>query len=274
MDCQEFSELISEAVDERLQNDAKRQFDHHAAVCLPCRNEYELDRLTKSVVRRNLARKEAPGELYYSVLAAIRQTHSWPRRALNTLFGEAFLNPAIALVALLIVVVGAVSLLRRDNAIPMSNDKNIIMQSLHHYGAAMTGGFKLSMVSHDPADVKDYLAKDTPFEVAVAPITGCDWCGGELSDFNGVKLAHVVYKIGGEGLLYVYQVNMDEAMHGKKLGLPENAKAMLARTGWYFEQTPNKCNIILWKRKNTLCVAVSMIEKEKMLTLLGEKAPS
>ena len=273
VDCREFLELISEAVDDRLRSDLKLQFTHHASACLPCRTEYEMDQITKSVVRTSVRRKEVPHDVYYAVLAEVRKNQKTHRGWLETIFGEAFLNPAIALVAFVMVVVGAVSLLQRENAIPISPDKNIIAQSLSNYSATMAGSFKPAMVSHDPGDVKDYLANETPFEVDVASLSGCDWCGGVLSSFNGVKLAHVVYKIGGEGLLYVYQVDLNEALRGDKIALPENAKVTLAKTGWYFERTHDKCNVVLWTHKNTLCAAVSMIEKEKMIALLSEKAP-
>lgn len=273
MDCREFLELISEAVDDRLRSDVKYQFARHASICPPCRNEFEVDRITKSVVQKKVQRLDVPGEVYYSVLTAVRKHQSSHRSWLSVIFGGAFLNPAVALVALVTVAVGAVSVLQRNNAVPISNDKNIIAQSLNNYGAAMTGVLKPALISHDPGDLKSYLEKETPFEVSVAAISGCDWCGGVLSDFNGVKLAHVVYKIGGEGLLYVYQVDMNEAMHGNKISLPENAKAALTKTGWYFEQTHDKCNVVLWRHKNTLCAAVSMIEKDKIIALLSDKDP-
>jgi len=137
----------------------------------------------------------------------------------------------------------------------------------------MTGALKPTLVSHDPGDIKDYLANGTTFEVSVAALNDCDWCGGILSEIDGVRLVHVVYKIGGEGLLYVYQVDMKEALRGDKVGLPENAIASLEKTGWYFEQTPDLCNVVLWKHNNTLCAAVSKIGRDKMIALLSEKDP-
>jgi hypothetical protein len=273
VDCREFQELISEAVDKRLRTDIVHYFTAHAGVCPSCRSEFEIEQITKSVLYARVKRHSVPNELYTSLLPAVRGLRPSSRNWLEVLFGDAFLNPAVALVALALVAVGAVSLLQKNNALPISSNKNIIEQSLNNYSAAMTGALKPALVSHDPGDIKDYLAKDTPFEVSVATLDGCDWCGGVLSEIDGVRLVHVVYKIGGEGLLYVYQVDMSEAMRGNKIGLPENAKAALAKTGWYFEQTPDLCNIVLWRHKNTLCAAVSRIEKNKMVALLSDKDP-
>ncbi len=273
VDCREFQELISEAVDKRLNTTIAHHFTAHAGVCPSCRNEFEMERLTKSILHEKIQRQSVPSIVSDSVLAAMKPLHPSSRNWLTAIFGEAFLNPAVAMVALLLVAVGAVSLLQKNNAIPISGSKNIITQSLNNYSAAMTGALKPTLVSHDAGDVKDYLAKDTPFEVSVATLDDCDWCGGVLSEIDGVRLVHVVYQIGGEGLLYVYQVDMNEAMRGNKIGLPENAKASLAKTGWYFEQTPDLCNVVLWRHKNTLCAAVSKIDKHKMIALLSEKDP-
>ncbi|HTY12030.1 MAG TPA: hypothetical protein VMF88_13295 [Bacteroidota bacterium] len=273
VDCREFHELISEAVDKRLHAAAADSFAAHAGACRSCRNEFEMERLTKSIVHEKVRRQTVPGAVFDSVLAEVDRLRPVSRNRPGSFWGEAFLNPAVALVALLLVAVGAVSLLQKDNAIPISSNKNIISQSVNNYSAAMTGTLKPSLVSHDPDDIKDYLAKGTAFDVSVAYLDGCDWCGGILSDVDGVRLVHVVYKIGGEGLLYVYQVDMNEAMKGNKVGLPENAKASLTKTGWYFEQTPDRCNVVLWRHKNTLCAAVSKIDRSKMIALLGEKDP-
>ena len=273
VDCREFQELISEAVDKRLNTTIAHHFTAHAGVCPSCRNEFEMEQLTKSILHVKMQRQSVPSIVSDSMLAAVKPLRPSSRNWLTIMFGEAFLNPAVALVALLLVAVGAVSLLQKDNAIPISGSKNIITQSLNNYSAAMTGALKPTLVSHDAGDVKDYLAKDTPFEVSVATLDDCDWCGGVLSEIDGVRLVHVVYQIGGEGLLYVYQVDMNEAMRGNKIGLPENAKASLAKTGWYFEQTPDLCNVVLWRHKNTLCAAVSKIDRDKMIALLSEKDP-
>ena len=271
MECKEFQELISEAVDDRLRTGNKEGFSNHAKVCPSCRTEFEMEQLTKNVVRAKLQFEATPPEVYRSVLSALRESPSPSGSWLRSLFGSSVLNPAVALVALLVVIVGAVSLLQKNNAVPISTEKNIIAQSISNYSAAMTGVLKPALVSHDPGDVRDFLSKDAPFDVSVATLDDCDWCGGVLSEINGVRLAHVVYKIGGEGLLYVYQVDANEALRGNKIALPENAKSVLARTGWYFEQTPEHCNVVLWRYKNTLCVAVSKMERAKMVALLAEK---
>ena len=273
MDCREFHELISEAVDKRLHRDIISQFTAHAGDCPSCRSEFEMEQITKSVVHAKVQRQSAPSDVYASLFSEVEKLRPSSKSWMTAIFGEAFLNPAVALVALLLVAVGAISLLQKNNAIPISSEKNIITQSLNNYSAAMTGTLKPTMVSHDPGNIKDFLSKDTPFEVSVAALSDCDWCGGILSDINGIRLVHVVYKIGGEGLLYVYQVDMNEAMRGNKIGLPENAKASLTKTGWYFEQTPDRCNVVLWRHKNTLCAAVSKIERDKMIALLSDKDP-
>ena len=271
MDCREFQELITEAVDRRLNTPITNHFNAHAQACPLCRNDFERERITKAVLHSKVQHQAIPSSVSTSLLAVVENLRPSARSWRTMIFGEANLNPAVALVAILFVVVGVASLLQTNNAVPLANNRNIITQSLNNYSAAMTGTLKPTLISHDPDAVKNFLAKDTPFEVSVAALSDCDWCGGVLSEIDGVRLVHVVYKIGGEGLLYVYQVDMSEALRGNKIGLPEKAKASLAKTGWYFEQTPDLCNVVLWRHKNTLCAAVSKIGKDKMIALLSEK---
>ena len=117
MDCREFHELISEAVDKRLHTTIAHQFNDHAGVCPFCRNEFEMEQLTELV----LAHKSAAANVRRCVRlcaggggASASPSTNW----LTPIFGEAFLNPAVALVALLLVAVGAISLLQKNNAIP------------------------------------------------------------------------------------------------------------------------------------------------------------
>jgi Putative zinc-finger len=265
--CNEFQEYISDGVDNRLPEDRQVGFSKHKEACHRCENEFESDRIAKAVVRQRLPRVTAPTDLHSAIMHSLNARNLNPRW-FSFLFGGAFLNPAIALVIFVMVAFGAVRLMKQQNAIPLPNDRNIIQESVQNYSAVMAGVMKPSIISHAADDVNDFLSKDVPFAVNVVDMGECEWCGGVLSNFKGVKVAHVLYKIGDEGMLYVCQIDLNEAMHGTRIGLPENVKAALNKTGLYFEQTPSRHSIMLWKYKNTLCSAVSKMDEDHMLALL------
>jgi hypothetical protein len=104
----------------------------------------------------------------------------------------------------------------------------------------------------------------------VKNIESCDWYGASSSDYNGVKLAHVVYKIGDE-LMYVYQVSEQDVEKGSLLQLPLAARTALAETNWYTDPDHPECNVVLWRDNGTLCAAVSTMKKDRILALLTAK---
>ncbi len=273
MDCRQYVELISEAIDNRLSAEMAGAFAAHGRICKSCAGEYELERMGKQVIARRLRRVNVPGGLYYQI---VRQTVQAPAPRLGWLsafFGDAVVNPATAFLVLVVASFGAAGLLQHNNARPLRSEHNVIDQSANTYQAVLTGYIKPTVVSRQADEVRAYLMKDVSFDVNILPLDDCDWCGGSLSNESGTKVAHVVYKFGGRGLLYVYQANYDEVMKGRHLTLPENAKAALRKTGWYFQRSPSNANIILWKHNNTLCAAVSAMDKESMMALLTQTDP-
>ncbi len=271
MKCSEFRNLVCDCIDNRLSKEAANELNEHSCRCPHCKTEYDSVYIAKSVVQKKIPRASVPTDVYYSILQQTRTTHRFIPLFLIRLFGESALNPVVTFIFVLIVALGGISLLQTPNAHPVSAEKNIINQSLKNYAAVMGGTIKPAMVSQQADDVKKFLAKEVQFDVNVPAMEGCEWCGGVLSSFDGVQLAHVVYKIGGVGIIYIYQAEYNDAMNGEKITLPENVKASLIKTGWYVEQTSDKQSIALWKHENTLCVAVSAIEKNTLLALLTEK---
>jgi hypothetical protein len=272
VNCSQVYELISEAVDRRLSGNVKREFEAHISICGQCHSEFTSEEMVKSLVQHRIPRAKMPEEVYGAVIEALAHERQSERRSWFTaFFSLPVFNPAVAFVLIITIAVGVYSIVMKPLTPKLSNEKNIISQSIKNYAAVMAGSIKPKIMSHAAGDVKNYLKKDVPFDVSVAPTNGCDWCGGTLSEFDGVKLAHIVYKFGGEqNLLYVSQTDLDEAMKGEKIGLPTDAKDALEKTGWYFQDQPGKYNLVMWEQKNTLCTAVSKMDRKKMIAFLTD----
>ncbi len=272
MNCSQVYELISEAVDRRLSGKVRQEFETHISICGQCQAEFTSEEMIKSLIQHRIPRAKMPAEVYSAVVEALAHERQSEKRSWFTaFFGQPIFNPAVALILILTIAVGMYSVVKKPLAPKLPNEKNIISQSIKNYAAVMAGSIKPKIMSHAADDVKDYLKKDVSFDISVAPTNGCDWCGGTLSEFDGVKLAHVVYKFGGEqNLLYVSQTDLDEAMKGEKIGLPTDAKDALEKTGWYFQDKPGKYNLVMWEQKHTLCTAVSKMDRQKMIAFLTD----
>lgn len=262
MNCKEFQECACEIVDKRLSEERTQELLRHANVCPHCRYELQTLQAVKDVLHEKVQRKSVPAELYYAIVNRVMSESdtSWFQK----LFGFK-LNPAIAIVALAAVLVGAYSLIFPVATI--ADESNIINQSLDNYQAVIGGSIKPQLVSnHD--EVRSFLQKEVNFSVNVPKMKNCKSCAGVLSIFKGVKLAHVVYEMEGN-IIYIYQANLDDVMKGDKIGLPENVKTELENNKWYIEETDNK-TVVLWQYKNTLCAAVSKLKKDHLVALLTE----
>ncbi|MFZ4622089.1 MAG: hypothetical protein ACOYNS_16125 [Bacteroidota bacterium] len=221
---------------------------------------------TKEIVHEKLQRSSVPSDVYYSIINATLNSSnsSWFKR----LFGFQ-LNPAIAFVALAVVAVGIYSLfIPAKNGMP--EDANIIAQSMKNYQAVIGGSIKPQLVSSEEG-VRSFLTNGVSFDVNVPKMKGCSSCAAVLSEFNGIKLAHVVYQVDGKDIIYIYQASMNDAMDGKTIGLPDEARDELKKTDWYIRDMDGNTTLVMWRYKNTLCSAVSSLKKEQMIALLTEK---
>ncbi len=266
MNCNEFNQCVCEIIDKRLSAERTQELLDHATMCPHCKYEYESLKAAKNIVHSKVHRENVPTDLYYSIVKAT--IHSPGKFWLKRFFGFS-LNPVIAFVVLIFFAVGIYSLFLPTHS-PMPDEANIISQSLKNYQAVIGGSIKPSMVD-DEENVRTYLEKEVSFTVNVPKMPGCSWCGGVLSNFKGTKLAHVVYGLGDKKFVYLYQADMAEVLEGKTIGLPDEAKVELEKTNWYVQEFPDSTTIVLWKYQNTLCAAVSKMDKEHLIAMFTEK---
>lgn len=266
MKCTEFKECVCEIVDHRLSEERTNELMQHAHVCPHCNFEYRSMQATKEIVHTKLQRTSVPTDLYYSIVNATLNSSnsSWFKQ----LFGFQ-LNPAVAFVAFAVFAVGIYSMFIPSKS-GMPEDANIISQSMKNYQAVIGGIIKPQLVSSEDG-VRSFLANGVSFEVNVPKMKDCSSCAAVLSEFNGVKLAHVVYQVAGKDIIYIYQASMNDAMDGTTIGLPEEAREELKRTDWYIREMSDSTTLVMWRYKNTLCSAVSGMKKEQMIALLTEK---
>jgi hypothetical protein len=148
-------------------------------------------------------------------------------------------------------------------------ENDIIHQSFETLALLKSGQLVPSMVSSVPESVSGYFQRSSlQFGVQIPAISGSDWCGGSASDNKGVQQAHLLYKLGDEWL-YVCEMIGDDAISGTQLSLPPAAKIALTRSGWYTDPMHPNCNVVVWKRADVVCVAVSTMRKERLLALLS-----
>lgn len=270
-------ELIGHALDGELPKEHEAEFRRHVTICPPCRTTYELEALAKRIVRSKIKRIPTPPHVYETIVRTLRieqevapssAASSWWERLLH----RRFLFPALAMGAVAVAFLLMFTPTNySDQATRHTAANDIINQSIVNFALVRSGEIKPSMISCYPEGVIGFFERNgLRFAVNVKNIESCEWYGASSSEYNGVKLAHVVYKIGND-IMYVLQVSENDVQQGSLLQIPAAAREALAETNWYTDPEHPDCNVMLWRDQGTLCAAVSTMKKDRILALLTAK---
>lgn len=273
MDCDQFREYVSGAVDNCLKKEELESLLEHAGRCPVCRYEYEMEKITKSVVHSRVKTVSAPVALTYLITEQLR-VDILPARAprIRRLFERPYFRPALVFGAAfvgMIIILSFSDQATSPPSIPSLASNDVISQSVTNYRAVVEGIIKPQLVSNDPEMVKGIFASIKDFQVLVPKMKECKLVGGVMNEFSGVQLAHVLYTHEAD-VVYMYQTCWETVMAGDKLDLPRPAKQELQRTGWYSEELPDGHSIVLWKKGRTLCSAVARMSKTNLLACLSD----
>ena len=275
MDCNGVQQYAGSAIDGFLANSVKNEFQTHLERCKPCCQGIALEKLSKQLVQRHVSWIPTPRSIQTLILTSLHQEYkaagssddSWMAR----LTRSSLLVPALAggaVAAVFFLLVGIPS----DRSLRLSThtaENDIIHQSFETFALLKTGQLAPALVSSEPESVRAFFRRSSlQFGVQIPHIRGSDWCGGSASDNKGVKQAHLLYKLGDEWV-YVCETSGDNIMSGNLLSLPPAAKIALAKTGWYTDPMHPNCNVVVWKKAEVVCVAVSTMGKKKLLVLLA-----
>lgn len=270
MNCKEFQELISAAVDCQLTEDELAAFKDHRVKCPPCRFEFEAEGATKLAIRTRAHRVRTPSHVALQIAEQLGREQSGEHVPwLTEFFGRPLVKPAfgfaLAFVAVLLLLRGSTSNSPVTQAGFGSND--VILQSLMNYRAVVDGKIKPQLASSEPAKLAGFFSDITDYSVHLPKMRDCRLVGGVQSEFAGTKLAHIMYKHDTE-MVYIYQACWSTVMKGEKLCLPKEAKDELIRTGWFSATQPDGRTVVLWAKGRTLCAAVARMSKEDLITCL------
>ncbi|MFN0157746.1 MAG: anti-sigma factor family protein [Bacteroidota bacterium] len=273
MECREFQDHVTAAVDNRLSEETKSGFLAHAGKCPQCRGEYESESLTKSIVRSRLGMVRTPEAVRARVanlLLAQNQGQAYRvREWVRSLQESVYFKPAVAFAAACIAVV--ILLSPQDTSSPIQQASllsgNVIQQSFANYRAVVDRRIQPEVTEFEK--MAGYFSGKTTFPVLVPKMKRCSLIGGILNDYEGLKLAHVVYKHDNE-VVYLYQACWKEVQKGERISLPEEAKQELRRTGRYSTALDDGYSIVLWTDGRTLCSAVAHMPENDLIACVSD----
>lgn len=274
MDCEEAQRRAGDAIDRSLPNGVAREFQVHLEQCKPCRREVALEQLSKHMVRQNVKQVETPRSVQSLILSSLRLEFGQQALVVGGLLSGwqpfRIVVPALAggIMAIVFFLTVSSQADPRNQMTAHTASNDLIHLSFGNFALLQSGRMQSAMVTSAPEHFGDvFRTSNLQFGVHVPRFSNCDWCGGASLECNGVKQAHLLYKIGRE-LVYVFEVSDDDALYGTRVSLPLAAKRGLTQSGWYTDPDHPDCNVVLWKTDEAVCVAVSTMKKSQLLALL------
>ncbi len=262
-ECQKTQQYITDAVDNRLSEVDRNFFEEHIEKCPSCRNDFELDALTKDFVKTKITRHTTPDSVAMRIKQEIEKQVASEQRTTSI-----FTRYPLARAAMIAMVVfGAAFIIYLLNSPDLQNTvqaANMMDQSIENYDLFLAGTIQPQQFGQSVDELREYFRERVDFPVVLKPVKECEWVGGVLSDYNGLSLAHLVYKMP-TGIVYVYQANWKEVRKGNKISLSNGAITSLSQTGWYVNGSHDKYSVVMWLYNNeTVCTAVSSMEKSEL----------
>lgn len=272
MNCTEFDEQITPAVDDRLREDEAVAFRDHARVCPACRRAYEAELFTRTFIRQRMRMVRTPGSVAASIVDRLAAERTARTPALFQRWSPSVYRSVIAIAA----VVAAVYLVSSpgfsdDPGIPVMRE-DVFAHSIVTYAGVMGGQMKPDIESAHPDVLQEFFQGKTSFPVRVHTVRDFTPIGAMLHESGGVPLAQVLYH-AGKSTVYVYQTCWQTVQDGRKLQLPAHILQALRGGSPYVEENADGQTMVLWTEGRTLCGAVADMHKQELLAHLDVAPP-
>ncbi|MCX7936605.1 MAG: hypothetical protein N2971_02750 [Chlorobi bacterium] len=237
---------------EQKQFDALREADPRIETYI------EILRATRARLRKAAEHtvEELPPELLSRIRREIAATRSQPP-ALGILQRWWWAAAAVAAAVALII------------AAPWQQQKGVDFraESLENFQRILDG--KLSvMVATNNFDtlVSFFRSHGVSYHLVAVPLKA-ELVGGVISEHNGVKLAHMVYRRNNT-LIYMYQAP-EELFERGILTLPSAVEPYAESGKWYAENV-SKWSWMFWRVQSVYCSVVASVPKEQLATYFVE----
>ena len=269
---------MSGAVDNELSRQESEGFNEHIEICGSCRDEYELEKLTKAYLKRKVTFVDVPYDLGAAIMAQISSEGAitmepgfFSRLLSNTIF-----QPVMA-VGIVMIIAVVLFFANRSNLIgPLSTSESIeainasgpdvLTMAMDNFQEVMSGKFEPQITATNVADVSAYLKQNAGVAVPVPSIRDADWIGGSVTDADGGKATHVIFKIG-EGYIYIYSFPR-KAMESRSARLPSDCADAIRNNKWYWGMDENGDTQAAWVDGDRVCVATTNMDKSDLINYL------
>lgn len=279
--CKIAKELMSGAVDGDLSAEESSYFGNHIERCEICRNEFELERLTKLYFKSKVTRLDPPKDLLEKIRSRLNyeDTLRMPRERIHRSAPRAFLWPAVGIAVVVVLTVIAIFTKKPGSVVSESPEKippasevqtrDAFALSANDFRNLLIGEFRPQIKTQVVGDVIGFIKQNAGYSIPLPATPNPDWIGGSVTTFEKKKIVKVAYKLGTH-YIYLYAFPTPLA-HSKAISLPRECIGTLDKREWYWKHNLSGALQVAWMYKDVVCVVTSNLDKRDLATYL--KAP-
>ncbi|MGE5430635.1 MAG: hypothetical protein ACM3QX_06160 [Syntrophomonadaceae bacterium] len=270
MEQSEIFEQVTALVDNEIKDQVElkktwQQIDQNPAL----KAEFLIQSHIKSSLKNRFGSVETPLYLKERIISQILQEIPESKEKVKKAKRSRLFRPVFAFASLAaVIILTFVFFFKSDDAGTIASQQsglhNMFVQARKNFQSIVDGKLPLEIAGSNSDAVRQFFKdKGVKFRPIVPQSKEWSLIGSVVSDVNGEKLPHNVYK-GKEGkLVYLYQAN-EECLKKKKAVTLSNDLLSMLDQGKSYKYKDGDRNYLVWKDKNNICVLVSNESLEKL----------
>lgn len=301
MTCKDLHEQITAYVDDMVDEaEYRAKVEQHIKQCPQCRAAFEMELVTKTVIREHAHRTAAPSALRDAIAggvdaiarervdAGLERSAASGRGVLDR-FSHIFTAPVgVALACILIVVAmyevfhwndphpaigSAVIVESGDQPAPepkAAGPENFFNKAASNFQAIVAGQLGVQHATDDCQELKRYFHDSGiayPVTCVPMPLT---LAGGVVSEHGRSKFAHLVYS-ADEVVVYVFEVPKSALQRGDVVYVTSEIMRELDAGKVFWEEPGANAHLAMFERGDIVYAVVSNAPRPRMEQLLALK---
>jgi hypothetical protein len=283
-------ELISSYIDNQISDpELRSQIENKLSTDEKLKAKYKSELLTKNLMCQKFPEAELPTETYRKVMSSIdslvanqnaKQIYT-NQQAVTAAYPsfwqslkETITAPLMGIprygygMAAIFIIIGALFIFNGKKElnpyITSGTDKSIMVQAVNSFHKILDGEILPQLKTSNAAEVEKFVKEKSNFCPYLPSIDNYVLTGVLCNEYNGQKLAHVIYSNGNE-ILYIYQTPLTSVVK-KDLDLPQDVHNEIQKMQYFMcDAVDDKdCTMTLWIKDNIVCASMTTMPKQKM----------
>lgn len=262
------SYVDNELKDQNLIDEVKDLINNNEIV----RSEYFIQSNIKNLLKERFTNQTAPDYLKKRIINNIHFISTPVKKEktknifINQIFEIRFAFAVLALIVfILLVSMPFTPKLTTEILVAQQvGDNNFLVQTHNNFRNLVAGNLKVQHIALNREDLNDYFKNSgVKYSTSIPACPSWKADGAVVSEIDGLKLAHSIYKNDKGELLYIFQV--DNKMIGEKSKLcMSNDLQNYISEGNYLKVKRNDCSIVIMKYGNNILAAASNSDLENI----------